>query len=242
MHTEETVSNALTLSAQGLDDCEVARRLGVPRSTVRMWRVGQVPTRQVAQCDLCAGREPQFPPDDYCYVLGLYLGDGCISRGPRTYRMRIVLDAKYPRIIASCAAGLETICAGKKAHVGPKRGCVEVGMYWNHWPCVFPQHGPGRKHLRPIVLAPWQQRLVAREREAFLRGLIHSDGCRIIANDRGNRCARYHFSNLSEDIKRLYCESLDALGVHWTRPCAKQIAVYPKESVRVLDQFIGPKT
>jgi hypothetical protein len=46
---------------------------------------------------------------------------------------------------------------------------------------------------------------------------------------------------LSEDI-RLYCESLDVLGVRWTRPSSKQIAVYRKESVRILDQFIGPKT
>ena len=57
----------------------------------------------------------------------------------------------------------------------------------------------------------------------------------------GNLCARYHFSNLSEDIKGLYCESLDALGVRWTRPCAKQIAVYRKDAVMILDGFIGPK-
>lgn len=55
------------------------------------------------------------------------------------------------------------------------------------------------------------------------------------------RSVRYHFSNKSEDIKALYCESLDALGVRWTRPCAKQIAVYRKASVAILDQFIGPK-
>ena len=55
------------------------------------------------------------------------------------------------------------------------------------------------------------------------------------------RSVRYHFSNKSEDIKALYCESLDALGVRWTRPCAKQIAVYRKASDAILDQFIGPK-
>ena len=89
---------------------------------------------------------------------------------------------------------------------------------------------------------PWQEKLVAAHRESFVRGLIHSDGCRIIANDRGNPSVRYHFSNLSEDIKGLYCESLDALGVRWTRPCDKQIAVYRKDSVAILDTFIGPKT
>jgi hypothetical protein len=153
-----------------------------------------------------------------------------------------VLDAKYPRIIEGCAAALEAVCPEKRARLGSKPGCIEVSMYWNHWPCVLPQHGPGRKHLRRIQLAPWQQAIVARERQSFLRGLIHSDGCRIVANDRGNPSIRYHFSNLSDDIKRLYCDSLDALGVHWTRPCDKQIAVYRKASVRLLDAFIGPKS
>jgi hypothetical protein len=28
----------------------------------------------------------------------------------------------------------------------PKIGCTEVASYSKHWPCLFPQHGPGRKH------------------------------------------------------------------------------------------------
>jgi hypothetical protein len=119
--------------------------------------------------------------------------------------------------------------------------CMVVAMYSSHWPCLFPQHGPGRKHERTIELVTWQADLVSGNRQAFLRGLIHSDGCRIVANDRGLRSVRYHFSNRSEDIKQLYCESLDALGIGWTRPCDQQIAVYRKASVAILDQFIGPK-
>ena len=114
-------------------------------------------------------------------------------------------------------------------------------MYSNHWPCLLPQMGPGRKHHRPIRLEPWQEEVVSREREALVRGLIHSDGCRVVADDRGVKSVRYHFSNRSEDIKRIYCDSLDALGIRWTRPCAKQIAVYRKASTAKLDEFIGPK-
>jgi hypothetical protein len=242
MHDAITVAHALELSGGGLNDCQVSRRTGIPRTTIGMWRRGKVPQKRPAPCDLCAGRSPDLPGAKYTYLLGLYLGDGCISRDPRTYRIRIFLDAKYPQIITNCAAALEAICPDKVAHLGRKPGCIEVGMSWNHWPCVFPQHGPGRKHLRPIQLVPWQEELVAAHRQPFVRGLIHSDGCRIIANDRGNPSVRYHFSNLSEDIKGLYCESLDALGVRWTRPCDKQIAVYRKDSVAILDTFIGPKT
>ena len=33
--------------------------------------------------------------------------------------------------------------------------------------------------------------------EDFVRGLIHSDGCRVIADDRGVKSIRYHFTNHS---------------------------------------------
>lgn len=115
-------------------------------------------------------------------------------------------------------------------------------MYWQHWPCLFPQHGPGRKHQRPIHLEAWQRCIVARKRRLLIRGLIHSDGCRIVANDRGRSSPRYLFSNRSEDIKALYCESLDAIGIRWTRPSDLQIAVYRKGDVQVMDRFVGPKS
>ena len=44
----------------------------------------------------------------------------------------------------------------------PKIGCTEVSAYSKHWPCLFPQHGPGKKHERKIELTPWQQELVDR--------------------------------------------------------------------------------
>jgi len=106
---------------------------------------------------------------------------------------------------------------------------------------LFPQHGPGKKHLRSIQLCDWQKEILDRDRQPFVRGLIESDGCRVVANDRGVASVRYHFSNLSEDIKGLYCESLDALGIRWTRPSSRDIAVYRKSSVALLDEFIGPK-
>jgi hypothetical protein len=173
----------------------------------------------------------------------MYLGDGCISKHPRAHKLRIPLDASYPGIVQECVAAIRAVRPANRVWVG-KHGndrCAEVSSYYTHWPCLFPQHGAGRKHLRSITLVRWQQRLVAQAHEQFVRGLIHSDGCRIIANDRGRLTVRYHFANRSEDIKRLFCASLDALLVHWTRPCDRQIAIYRKASVEILDQFVGPK-
>jgi hypothetical protein len=173
----------------------------------------------------------------------MYLGDGCLSKHPRAFKLRIVLDAKYPGIIAECVAAIQVVRPGRPVWRG-KHGsnrCVEISNYWQHWPCLLPQHGPGKKHLRPIELEPWQAEIVAARHHLFVRGLIHSDGCRIVANDRGRLTARYHFSNRSEDIKALFCRSLDAIDVRWTRPSDRQIAIYRKDSVARLDRFIGPK-
>jgi hypothetical protein len=115
-------------------------------------------------------------------------------------------------------------------------------MYSKHCLCLIPQHGAGRKHCRKIALESWQQKIVARSREAFIRCLIHSDGCQIVACERQagrvRYAPRYTFSNKSEDIKGLFCESCDALGIRWTRPTAKEVAIYRRDTVG-MDKFIG---
>lgn len=55
---------------------------------------------------------------------------------------------------------------GQRAGTFKKQGCVEIALYSRHWPCLFPQHGPGRKHTRRIALEPWQQALVDHYRKA----------------------------------------------------------------------------
>jgi hypothetical protein len=184
-----------------------------------------------------------LPPASYCCLLGLYLGDGCISRHPRAWRLQITLDKKYPGIIEHCRGAIDTLMPGQRASVEKQpKECVVVSLYSKHWPCLLPQHGPGKKHLRPIRLEPWQEVLVKQATEEFVRGLIDSDGCRVVANDRGVRSVRYHFSNRSDDIRGIFCAALDDLGIPWTRPSQYIIAVYRKAAVARLDEFVGPKS
>jgi hypothetical protein len=186
---------------------------------------------------------PGLLPTAYCYLLGVYLGDGCISRCRQVWRLRITLDNKYPMIIDRCREAIDVLMPGQSASTAPQpTNCVVVSHYSKHWPCLFPQHGPGRKHLRPIRLEPWQKVLVKHATEQFIRGLIDSDGCRVVANDRGISSVRYHFSNRSEDIRALFCGALDELGIPWTRPSQYQVAVYRKAAVARLDDFVGPKS
>ena len=127
---------------------------------------------------------------------------------------------------------------------------VVVQSYAQHWHDVFPQAGRGRKHTRPIVLADWQREVVDAHPRQFLRGLIHSDGCRTINRFKtklpSGRVAeyeypRYFFSNLSADIRGLFCEYCERLGVRWTQSNHRNISVSHRASVAILDGFVGPK-
>lgn len=115
---------------------------------------------------------------------------------------------------------------------------------------MFPQYGPGRKHLRPIVLAGWQQEIVEAHPQPFLRGLLHSDGCRTVNRFTtrlpSGRVAvyaypRYFFSNLSADIRALFCASCEQLGIRWTQSNPRNISVSHRDSVAKLDAFVGEK-
>lgn len=184
-----------------------------------------------------------LPPRAYSYLLGLYLGDGSIVKNRRVWRLRITLDKRYPGIIEACRLAVDAVMSHQQAGVIPREsGCVDVSHYSKHWPCLLPQHGPGRKHDRPIHLEPWQQALVKQATEDFIRGLIDSDGCRVVANDRGVASVRYHFTNHSEDILGLFTGALDDLGIPWTRNSRHTVAVYRKAATARLDEFVGPKT
>jgi hypothetical protein len=103
--------------------------------------------------------------------LGLYLGDGYIASHPRgVYRLRICCANVYPELIERCEQAMGTITATKVSRVRCI-GCTEVASFSKHWPCLFPQHGPGRKHERRIDLAPWQQELVDLDPRPLVRGL-----------------------------------------------------------------------
>jgi hypothetical protein len=233
MRSAEEFETVQRLIAADMNDCEIARQTGIPRCTVRDWRRRpQIRPRPVGTSACGVLHDfTAFPAGAYSYLLGLYLGDGCISRHPRAWRLRVALDKKYPGIIDRCRVAINRLFPDQQASVQQlPKGCVVVSHYSKHWPCLLPQHGPGKKHLRPIRLDQWQEVLVKEATEEFVRGLIDSDGCRVVANDRGVKSVRYHFSNRSDDIRALFCAALDDLGIPWTRPRWFEVAVYRKGS------------
>ena len=128
---------------------------------------------------------------------------------------------------------------------------MRIESNWKRWPEVFPQHGPGRKHERRIALEPWQREVVDAHPWPFLRGLLHSDGCRTINRFTtrlpSGRVAEYayprwFFSNRSADIRGLFCEYCDRLGIRWTQSNHRNISISHRRSVALLDTFVGPKS
>ena len=110
---------------------------------------------------------------------------------------------------------------------------------------LFPQHGSGRKHERPIVLTDWQREITAAHPEQLIRGLIHSDGCRFVNRVRHGEKVyaypRYMFSNRSRDIHAIFTDHLDQLGIAWRWSNDHTISIARREAVARLDEFVGPK-
>jgi hypothetical protein len=52
---------------------------------------------------------------------------------------------------------------------------------------------------------------------------------------------RYQFSNRSDDIRRLFTDTCDKLGIEWRQWTRYHVSVARRESVARMDSFIGPK-
>jgi hypothetical protein len=245
----------VALAASGKSPLTISRETGIPRSTIRDWLASRLPnsgTLDGTACTRCGAPLHRFdrlaPP--YVYLLGLYLGDGCISAHPRgVYRLRLFFDARHPKIIDAGEDAVRSILPENRIHRltrsggyvnSSPRSNVALSVYSRTLPCLFPQHGPGRKHDRRIVLEDWQRELVERYPELLLKGLIHSDGCRFVNTGRNWRHPRYSFSNRSNDIRTIFCNACDLVGVRWTT-APQTVYISRVRDVAVLDEFIGPK-
>jgi hypothetical protein len=175
MHPRATVDRARYLSQQGLIDRVVAQSVGVSIGAVQKWRTGirRAPgTEHKSGCPRC-DEQPLDEPA-YAYLLGLYLGDGCISvggdRAKAVWKLSIFCDDAWPGLFQECARVMRAVRPDNKVLRVQRQGCTELKSYSRHWPCLFPQHGPGKKHLRKIELAAWQQVIVERHPGESLPG------------------------------------------------------------------------
>lgn len=250
-----TVESALRDSDAGMGDAANAAKHGVAVKTIRRWRReyqrrgmprGQQHTS--APCPRC--EDGALDGAAYAELLGWYLGDGHISRGRRSvFNLHVVNDRRYERDNQRLLELMATVKPGGRPHRRLVPGAVITTVSWQHWPCLFPQHGPGRKHDRPIVLEDWQRAVVEAHPGPFLRGLFHSDGSRVrnwatrtVAGEtKRYDYPRWQFANVSADIRELCCWALDLVEVPWRQSRWNHVSVSRREAVARLDALIGPK-
>jgi hypothetical protein len=240
------------LISLGFSDYQIAKCTRVPRGTVQRWRHRELPPYSaVPSIDASSWRDPE--PAAYCYLLGCYLGDGHVTyKPPRTWTLKISCDRNYTAIIDEVRNTMEVTFPGRRStRIQASTGAAEVVSICH--PGVgtaFPQHGPGRKHARRIVLAEWQERLTHAHPGALIRGLIHSDGCRAENRFRtklpSGRVAeysytRYFFSNLSADIRQIFIEHCELLAIRVTQSNPRNLSVSHRDSVAILERVVGPK-
>lgn len=250
MHSPAARDQALKLIRSGLNDCEVARRTGIARTTIRDWRRPPKPKPRSSKprpriaCPRCWRSSPplSFADGDYAELLGIYLGDGYIVRMGRTFRLRIYLDRRHPQIISDTESLLRRCFPANRVGtiVSATYEMNVVGVYSSHLPCLFPQHGAGKKQDRPIVLEGWQEDLLARNPWRFIRGCIWTDGCSYVNRTGPYAYPSYDFHNRSQDILDLFCGACDGVGVRYRR-YRKYVRIAQRPSVALMNTNVGVK-
>lgn len=249
MRNYEEYSLILHLWDEGVNKLQIEKQTGIPRTTVRdcIKKFGSLENLLNSEdlSHIVSWRTRLTEPDyrkNYAYLFGLYLGDGYVSPLRKTYRLRIVQDQKYPGLIELSRAAIQTAVPHNKVHILYKttvRAAV-ISAYSNDWPEIFPQHGIGEKHSRSIQLEEWQQSIVDEYPLEFFKGLYHSDGSRTNVSHRRRRYAIYQFAQKSVDIRKLFTDTAEKLGLSWTQ-YGRNTTIGRRMDVAFLDSCVGPK-
>ena len=258
MRSEADIRQVFALWDQGLSKKKISQETGVSRTQIRSWLAlgldgvlsSPMRTNPWFPCDGSCEPWRDLNEPSYAYLFGQYLGDGCTSEQPRhSPRLRITMCDQYPAIRKETEIAIARVIPGATVGRVQRAGCTDVYTSNPHLICLFPQHGPGRKHERSIVLRAWQEAIVFhRHPQLFLRGLIQSDGCRVlnwVKNPKtGGRYTypRYMFTNASDEIRGFFVEACRRLEIDVRKMNARTISVARRLSVAKLDGFVGPKS
>ena len=141
------------LLGRGFSDYEIGRRTGISRSSVQRWRTQGIPRRE---CSKPSAWRP-VDPRSYCYLLGIYLGDGYLSKASaRSPVLEISLDHAIRGLLTSV---LWPSSAQSGPNPGPPDGRRRKAkqfdwsrqVLFGHWPSL--NTAPARSTNE---LSPWR--------------------------------------------------------------------------------------
>ena len=198
---------------------------------------------------------------NYSYLLGVFLGDGHLSKYKSgIYSLIISCDPKYINIMDRIQQSIIAImplnrCNKAQRYHNNKLSWIDIYSYSKEWKLLFPFVQAGKKSDYKITLLPWQLSIIDKYPKDFLAGLIHTDGTRYQTTDK-YKYVRYVFYQKSKDITDLfikYCKLIDlkpTIHLHYIKTnefITKSSHIYmvglvKKTDTQFLDTFIGPKT
>ena len=194
----------------------IAKQIGVHHTTISYWIKNNFESDQRTKIvdEVSLKKQILENPVPYLYILGLYLTDGHISKMPRTYRLRISTGSKYRDVILRACKALEHLLNDNIVNpiYHKKDQVVNITVYSNALPILFPQHALGKKHDRDVSLLDWQMELVDDCPAALLLGLHDGDGSEYLQTNLDN-VTYYNFTNKSKHIINLYQHCCDRLGI-----------------------------
>ena len=252
MWPETTRLAVLELVASGVSDRVAARLSGVPRSTVAAWRRKPERSRRFFSAD------PDWrpvAPTDYCYVLGLVPRRRLHHASGRQRLLADNSDALYPRVIGKAENSLAELLPDRRVacYRHPVDRKVVLQVAWATLPYAFPRRRP--RPEAPTArseLVAWQLELHAAPtpsdsadpRAHPLRRLSLHQSLRHEAPERAGRPVRVSALLLHQPLRRhprIFCDHCDLLGIRWTQSNQRNISVSHRDSVALLDSFVGPK-
>jgi DNA-binding transcriptional regulator WhiA len=247
-YTEELIEKVLIDFKNGKNKCQLSRDYNISRGTIRYWIDNQdkifnneyykynkkdKPIETIIQ-------EIKNKKEIYSYILGLYLGDGCISESKMSYKLRIAQDNKYPQLIEIIKEKLNSFFTNNVFVCNPK-GCKQISIHDKNLPLYFPQHAAGKKHNRKIELVDYQRENL--DYKEFLKGLWVTDGS-FYKTARGYEA--YNFTNKSTDIIALFEECLNNFGIKYRKRMKKNevwiVEITKKSEVVKMKEIVGMKS
>lgn len=219
--TLEEYNQVMGLFKQGINKLQIAKQTGVPRGTITDWTLGKIDltvSSQRIELDPALILSTPEKIDAYIYLLGSYLGDGCITQPPtnRVAKLRIACDNTQPFVMQSNREAMAALFSNNDISTQSSKigNCSYIGVYSTTLYHLFPQavKNGGNKNTRDVSLVGWQLKLLVGREGLFLKGLFHSDGSFF----RGSKkYYRYQFTNTSKDIIDILRKCLSKLDINY---------------------------
>ena len=175
----------------------------------------------------------------YSYLLGVYLGDGCISRAPRTFRLEIYMNAKDTRVIRQTADAMRELLPRNRVGFRCRPSVVVVKLVFESVATTVSTAWAG-----PQALAADRPRVVAaRDRGAasgrFRAGLPRLRRVSPPANRSWSQLSRVLVPQPLRGHRDAVATACDLAGLRWRRSNRETITIARRHDVARLDELMA---